>query len=212
MDDMILSPLFKSICLEDPFEGAIDLVRKRQAEVGDLFWSPDNSTASLAIVLAPEVAFDRVVEMLPLSMVALGECLAEILPPQVSVRFRDLKTVIINDGVVGHVEAAVAKTKLISDVPDWLVIGVVVKLDHSGVEAEPGAQPDITALIEEGWDNVDRNKFIEIFSRHFQSWLAIWQDDGVGRLADGWKLKSEDESEPDMNRFSEIILQFESKL
>ena len=211
MEELSLPPLLNAICCSAPFETAIARVRRRKAGAGDFFWSPDYQTGQIAIVLEPDVNRTRVLEMLPLAMVALSDCLAVLLPPQVSVRFRNEKQLVINDGVAGEIGAAIANVGE-EDIPQWLVVAVTIGLTRRDGDIEPGQQPDITTLDEEGWEEMSRNKFVETYARHFLSWLAAWNDDGFKTVARAWRFKSEDEREPDMTKFAQTADFYESSV
>jgi BirA family biotin operon repressor/biotin-[acetyl-CoA-carboxylase] ligase len=210
MDELILPPLLNAICCEQPFQTAIEQVRQRKAGAGDLFWSRDQAIANIAIVLEPEVTRDRVIEMLPLTLVALSDCLAVLLPPQVGVGFRDCFHLVVNGGVAGTIRAAISKIDSNTDIPDWLVLELKVGLERTDTDEEPGLQPDITTMDEEGWEDISLNKFIETFARHFLSWLVAWQDDGFGKIARAWKFKSEDKKDPDIMKFIKVTTEYES--
>lgn len=192
----VLPPLLNSVQSETPFENAIKHVQLRKADAGDLFWSNCQKRVKFAIILEPEVSAEKAVEMLPLTLVALGDCLGVLVPPQVGVQFRPPLQATVNAGIVGGIEAAMAETVGNKDIPDWLVVGIEIGLSRNSDDLEPGLDPDITTLDEEGCEELDRNKFIETFARHFLSWMAIWNDDGFSSIARSWKFKAEDESNP----------------
>ena len=205
----VVPPLLRAIKASEPFETAVEKLCADASGAtgvtgdtgaGDLFWSPQNQRSKLAIVLEPDVPTSRALEMVPLVMVALGDCLGVLVPPQVAVQFRSPLQIVVNAGVAGHIKAAIAPTANDDEVPKWLVLAVDVGLTRAADAPDPGLQPDITTLDEEGCENLDHIKFIETFARHFLSWLAIWHDDGFSQIARAWKFKAEDESDPDMKK------------
>ena len=210
MIEPVLPPLLNAVQSESPFESAIRKVQLREAGAGDLFWSKNQKRVKLAIILEPDVSADQAVEMLPLTLVALGDCLGVLVPPQVGVQFRPPLQVTVNAGKVGGVSAAMSMTENNAGIPDWLVVGIDVGLSRQNDDPEPGLDPDITTLDEEGCDDLDRNKFIETFARHFLSWMAVWNDDGFLRVARSWKFKAEDESDPIIELMLEIVVRHES--
>ena len=210
MSELILPPLLNAVQSEAPFESAIKNVQMRKTGAGDLLWSKDQRRVKFAIILEPDVSTEKAVEMLPLTLVALGDCLGVLVPPQVGVQFRPPLQATVNAGIVGSVKAAMAETDISSDIPDWLVVGIEVGLARQNGDAEPGLDPDITTLDEEGCEDLDRNKFIETFARHFLSWMAIWNDDGFAPVARSWKFKAEDESDPIVELMLEITARYPS--
>jgi len=210
MADLILPPMLNAIEADKPFATAIKQVRNRQSGAGDLFWTPDKCVADFAIILEPEVDRKRSLEMLPLAMLALSDCLAILLPPQVAVQFRGSNQIAVNGGVAGGVTAGIAKTAGDKNTPDWLVLSIKIGLSRGDKQGDPGLEPDITTLDEEGWEDPDPNKFIETYARHFLSWMAAWSDDGFAPVVRAWKVKAEDRSEPDMDAVSNNISLYES--
>ncbi|MCP4320170.1 MAG: hypothetical protein GY789_30390 [Hyphomicrobiales bacterium] len=209
-DEPALPPVLNGVCVEEPFETAKDRARQRKTEAGDLFWSRDEHVANLAIVLAPEVDRSRAAEMVPLSMVALCDCLAVLLPPQVAVQTRECGKITVNVGEIGDVRAAISKSRDEVTPPDWMVLGITLCLSRKETDPEPGFQPDLTSLDEEGCNDCSCNRFIETYARHFLSWLAIWEDEGFRPVERAWKFKAEDEMDPDMNRILRELVTFES--
>ncbi len=210
MEELILPPLLNAINAQNPFDTAVSHVRQRIAGAGDLFWFHKQNNVDIAIVLEPEVSGIRALEMVPLAMVALSDCLAVLLPPQVAVQFRDSKSIVVNGGIVGELTAAIAVTRSQNDIPDWMVLSLTTGLSRAESDDEPGFNPQITTLDEEGWEMVSQRKFTETFARHFLSWLAAWNDDGFSTIARAWKFKAEEQLEPDMRKFGDNILIFES--
>lgn len=210
MADLILPPLLNPIKADEPFTTAIKQVRNRQSGAGDLLWASNNSVADFAIILEPEVDRQRTLEMLPLAMIALSDCLAVLLPPQVAVQFRGCNEIVVNGGVAGGIVAAIAKTDGDQDIPDWLVLSITASLNRDDKKGDPGLEPDITSLDEEGWEAPELNTFIETYARHFLSWMVAWNDDGFAPVSRAWKFKAEDNSEPDMNMVSSNISIYES--
>ena len=211
MTDLILPPLLNPIETAEPFSTAVEQVRQRKAGAGDLFWTSSNILANFAIVLEPDVNYARAVEMIPLALVALSDCLAVVLPPQVAVQFRDDHNVIVNGGLVGGIDAAMSLKTANKEIPDWLVLSINVALRQPEDAGEPGLQPDITTLDEEGWEEPDLPKFIETYARHFLSWMATWDDDGFDQITRAYAFKSENKTGPDMNTCIEAVTMFESK-
>ncbi len=212
MDNLILPPLLNAVISQQPFDQAIDQVRHRRAGAGDLFWSPDKLTSNMAIILEPEVAANQALEMVPLAMVALGDCLGVLVPPQVAVQFRYPLRVVVNAGVTGEISAAIAATGNDNDVPDWLVLGIKINLARADDAPDPGEQPDITTLDEEGCEDLTQTKFIETYARHFLSWIASWQDEGFLPIARSWKFKAEDQNDPDMAELRKAVAVYESTI
>src|SRR5215467_3075405 len=78
------------------FAEACRRARANELGAGALLWSRSLERAQLAIVLEPEVALERGLEMAPLLMVAAGDCLGSLCPPQVGVQYRWPRSILIN--------------------------------------------------------------------------------------------------------------------
>lgn len=210
MSKIILPPLLNAIEAPDPYEAAIARIRQRNSGAGEVFWQYTKSYVELAIVLEPDVDQLRASEMVPLGLVALSDCLAVLLPPQVAVQFRSEQYVIVNGGAVGGVRAAMARPEKDSNIPNWLVLSLNVHLQWSEDDGDPGLHPDVTSMSEEGWEEPDHVEFVETYARHFLSWMAVWEDDGFAAVQRAWKFKAEDETEADMKSIAANIEMFES--
>ena len=203
----VVPPLLNAIRASDPFDTALQNLTTGSAGTGagDLFWSSDNKVTNLAIVLEPDVSKRQALEMIPLAMVALGDCLGVLVPPQVAVQFRSPLQIVVNGGVAGVVTAAIDGNDTKETSPDWLLLGVEVGLARADDAPDPGLTPDQTTLDEEGCEALGHIKFIETYARHFLSWMAIWQDEGFTSVARSWKFKAEDESDPDMELIGQAV-------
>ncbi len=164
-------------------------VRKGLYGAGDVLWSKRQDVADLAIVLEPEIPFENAVQMIPLTMVACGDCLGVVTPPQVGVSFHWPNAIKVNDGLVGHVRG-ISSTQTPGAVPDWLILGLSVRLRHNRKNFEPGDDPAITALSEEGCEDLTRSQFIESFTRHFLTWINQWNDDGFKPVHAAWLFRA----------------------
>lgn len=174
-----------------PFEVACARAAAGALGAGDVVWSRNTSRIDLAIVLEPEVALERAVEMLPLALVAAGDCLGALTPPQVGVSFTWPNIIRINGAVAGEVRAAVGEGRA-GRVPDWLVLGLTLRHTKRSGEQEPGHTPDATWLSEEGGADVTRTAFIESYCRHFLTWINTWNDDGFRPVHESWLFRAHD--------------------
>lgn len=157
-----------------------------------MLWSPAEDILQWAVVLEPEVSLRKSLQMVTLTQVAIGDCLGALTPPKVAVTFLWPSIILMNGGEAGHISAAADPAAGPDDIPDWLVIGLNLRLKWDRDAPEPGELPDHTALSEEGGQNRTRTEVIESFSRHFMTWLNIWQDDGFKSVSDAWLMRAED--------------------
>ena len=68
------------------------------------------------------------------------------------------------------------------ETPPWLVFGGMIRtVSMTGVE--PGFNPLVTALEEEGFTDVLSGQLVESFARHFMVAIDAWQESGFGAVA-----------------------------
>lgn len=164
---------------------------KGELGAGDLVWARDTSRLDCAVVLEPEVERDACPEMLFLTMVALGDAIGALAPPEVAVRYRWPQVVTVNGAVAGRAFLVMSDETHDDGAPRFLVAGAEIAIRHERDVADPGNAPDKTTLFEEGCAEMDRTALIESFSRHFLAWIDTWEADGFGPIHDMWLGRAE---------------------
>ncbi len=173
-----------------PFAEACRLASIGEMGAADVLWARRMDRAELAIVLEPEVTQTTARQIQPLAMVAAADCLGALTPPQVAATFCWPGTLLVNGGEIGSVGLAFADAAP-DAVPDWLVLGVMIRVSHAADSGEPGEQPDITALTDEGVPHLTRTDVLQSYAAHFMTWLDIWQDDGFRPVHEAWMFRVE---------------------
>lgn len=205
-------PSFPPLLSGHLVHGKGDLLQKAKVGIsqglygaGDVLWKKSYEVVDLAIVLEPDIPLEKAVQMIPLTMVACGDSLGALTPPQVGVSFKWPNMIKVNYGNVGLVRAmADMRAKSTGGAPDWLIIGLTIRLRHNSKKFEPGSNPDITALAEEGCPDLTCSKFIESFSRHFLTWINYWQDDGFKPVHAAWLFRATDQKQETVFEFGEV--------
>ena len=188
-------PMFRGIAVgaaEPVFGTALAGVRDGRHAAGDLLWSEREDRAVACFVLEPDVPLDRASQMVPLLMVAIGDALGAIGPPNLALTFRWPGTVLANGASAGSVRAAVEPRCGPQEVPRFLVAGFRIDLFKPAPEGEPGHDRDATFLHEEGCGDIGRTVLIEAVARHFLSWIDGWQANGFGAAHENWLARSHD--------------------
>ncbi len=177
-------------------DAAMRAAARAELGAGDVLWSDDPNVIAFAIVLEPDVPLRLAAQILPVTMCAVGDCVGVLAPPQVGLMFRWPATVLVNGARAGCVRLAVASC-VADDVPDWMVAGVRLRLRHDDDGMEPGdLAGDVTALAEEGCGELTAAQLISSCSRHFLTWLNLWQDDGFRPVHQSWLDRAEGRHEP----------------
>lgn len=199
LDDPTFPPLLTGHGVKAPLKPFAEACRRAQEGgefgAGDIFWGRSTDTVLWAVILEPEVPLQQAQQMMPLAMAAIGDCLGALTPPQVAVTFRWPNIILVNNGEAGHVKVGVQAGCANDAIPAWMVIGLDVGLTWPSSASEPGENPHLTVLAEEGCEELTRTKVIESYSRHFLTWLNIWQDEGFKPVADSWLFKAADRGE-----------------
>ncbi len=192
--DPTFPPLLRGIGVKgqpEPFERACADAVAGEAAAGHVYWGRSTSDVRLAIVLEPEVGAAQSLQMLLALMVAFGDAFGSIGPPEVGVFYRWPSGLIVNDAVVGGMRAALPKDIGEGDVPDWLVVGLDIRLSRTERDLEPGHDLGHTTLEDEGCGDLTRTQLVESVCRHFLVWVHTWNEDGFKPVHDAWLPRAE---------------------
>lgn len=162
---------------------------------GTLAWSDTAERIDAAVVLEPETALDAARPALLAAANAMADALVVLGPPEIPVTLRWPATLLVNGGEVGEAVLAVPPGAELGAVPDWIVVGVRLRMRQADA-LEPGAQPGRTVLFEEGFAEIAVPELVAAWARHLMAGLAEWQGDGIRRLAE--KTLARLEPEPGM--------------
>lgn len=193
LPDPVFPPLLAGHAVkapQRPFEHACRRAEAGELGAADLVWSRDTGHTECAIILEPEVPLATALQMNALAQVAMTDCLGALLPPAVGVLHRWPGTILINGAAAGEVRLA-SPTTVMDAVPDWLVVGVSLRLIHDDRDGEPGELPGQTALGEECGGDLTRTDILQSFSAHFLTWLNTWNDDGFRPVHESWMSRAE---------------------
>ncbi len=161
-----------------------------KAGAGDVFWSRSRTDLDVAVVLEPEVSLGQAREMLFVAMVALGDCVGALSPPEVGIFYRWPGMILANGATVGQARLAMAECDDERAVPQWLAVGVTLAVRPAKDLPNPGENIDCTTLWDEGCGSLDRNRMLESFSRHFKTWLHRWETEGVRPVREAWLARA----------------------
>jgi len=176
---------------EHPFEAAIAGAQAGRYSAGDLLWSDSRSHLRIALVLEPEVAPARGVEMLFLTMVASTDAIGTLIPPEVALTYGWPATLRANGARIGRARFRQSAELDEDGAPLWLVVGIEMRLAPIEGDVEPGEIPHLTSLADEGAADLDRTLAVEALARHLMTWLHTWGVDGFGPVVENWLFRAD---------------------
>ena len=155
--DLILPPPFTLVRLRelgDAFAHAISIAAEQGA--GTLVYVGRFDLAEFAVVLEPDEPLRQARRVFYAGMVALADALtAHAQPETVASPSTGRTAITVNRGMVGGGRLAWPQGIGEDETPPWLVFGAMIRT-VSMTGAEPGANPLITALDEEGFADACR--------------------------------------------------------
>lgn len=195
LEDPHFPPLLKGHAVrapKRPFAQACRLVQARKLGAGDVVWSRNTGRAEFAVVLEPEVALERALQMGPLLMVALGDCLGSLCPPKVAIQYRWPRGILLNGAMAGEVRIAAARVPA-SETPAWLVVGAELDIAAPREDRQEWSK---TSLSEEAGSDITRTDILQSLAAHFLTRLHTWQDEGFHPAHDEWLFRAEGREAP----------------
>lgn len=183
-------PAFPPLMSGQKVEGGLDPFEKAcaMAALGcDAGLIVHNITADrlmAALVMAPEVALEQAMAMLPACGVGFQNALGALGPPEVAVHLEWAGGLRVNGATCGRLRAMAGGADPNAP-PGWLVVGLEVPLLLTG--GQPGDRPDQTALYEEGCVEVDPVALLESWARHTLVWITRWEEDRGRALHAEWR-------------------------
>jgi len=158
---------------------------KGKLGAGDLVWSDDVNSLRFTIVLEPEVVRDRCGEILYVVMAAFGDAAGALCPPEISIQYQWPSTIQMNGASIGYAEVRLSEDET-DGIPDWLVVGIDVRINPLMLDMDPGEKADQTTMWDEGCGDITRTELVESVSRHIVNWIHTWSEDGFKPVYDTW--------------------------
>ena len=181
--ELTLPPPFTLVRLRelgDAFAHAISVAPKQGA--GTLVYVGRFDLAEFAVVLEPDEPLAQARRAFYAGMAALADALAAHAQPETAITIDWPDSISVNHGLVGGGRLAWPKGTPEDETPLWLVFGAMIRtVSMSGTE--PGLNPLVTALEEEGFSDAMSDQVLESFARHFMVALDAWQERGFGAVA-----------------------------
>ena len=181
--ELALPPPFTAIRLRevgDAFAHAVAVAPEKGA--GTLVYVGRFDLAEFAVVLEPDEPLLKARRTFYAGMAALADALAAHAQPETSIVIDWPDSIFVNGGLVGGGRLAWPEDTREVDTPPWLVFaGMIRTVSMTG--AEPGLNPLVTALEEEGFTDLMSGHIVESFARHFMVAVDAWQENGFAAVA-----------------------------
>jgi len=153
-----------------------------QAGAGTLVWVRRYDLVEFAVVLEPDEPLKSARRALFAGMNALADAIAAHCPPERDVNFDWPDTVIFDGGLLGGARLGWPQDCAETEVPPWLVFGVILRAaDMAHVEEAQAAAG--VSLLSEGFEMVDTDAIIESFARHLMTAFDRWKERGFEAIA-----------------------------
>lgn len=181
--EMLLPPPFTLVRLRelgDAFAHAVAIAGEEGA--GTLVYVGRFDLAEFALVLEPEEPLAPARRAFYAGMAALTDALIAQSQAETDITIGWPDAISVNQGLVGGGRLAWPENTREDEVPDWLVFGGMIRtVSMSG--AEPGLNPLVTALEEEGFTDVMSSHVVESFARNLMVALDNWRESGFAAVA-----------------------------
>ena len=181
--ELDLPPPFTLVTLRevgDAFAHAVEIAPKQGA--GTLVYVGRFDLAEFAVVLEPDEPLRTARRTLYLGMTALMDALLAYSPPEKPVEIDWPDAIRVDGGLVGGGRLAWPQGANEDEPPEWLVFGAMIRTVSMG-EGEPGLNPLMAALEEEGFTDLTAAALVESFARHLMVHTDAWQEHGFGAVA-----------------------------
>ena len=180
----------------DAFARATELAANG-AEPGTLVWIDRRDRLDCAVVLAPDRSLDEALPVIRVGLLALGDALGSLGPPQTPITIAPPDGLLVNGGLVGGVRIA-AET---ADPPGWMVLGATIDVEGNPYDTDPGINIGRTALFEEGFGEVTTPDLVQSYAHHLLNWMSRWEEEGEAAIMPDWRKRSMDQpAGPDLRK------------
>jgi biotin-(acetyl-CoA carboxylase) ligase len=210
--ELTLPPPFTLVRLRelgDAFAHAASIAAEQGA--GTLVYVGGFDLAEFAVVLEPDEPLAQARRTLYAGMAALADALTAHAQPETAITIDWPDSISVNHGVVGGGRLAWPKGTREDQTPKWLVFGAMIRT--VSMSSEPGLNPLVTALEEEGFTDAISDQVVESFARHFMVAVDAWQERGFGAVAHSYleRMPAEKGMRRDIDQNGDLLLRHMGK-
>lgn len=172
------------LCASDAFATACQAAQAG-AEDGFMLMVERGDRCEAALVLRPLDPIQPALTLAYAALLGLHDGFAALAPAETPASIGWPDRLLVNAACVGGVRVEhgpLVEKEGMSDVPDWLVIGIAVQMAGDEGDDDPGLELAYTNLQEEGCGEITVPRLVESFARHLLHWLDRWQEEGFEPL------------------------------
>jgi biotin-(acetyl-CoA carboxylase) ligase len=212
--ELALPPPFTAIRLRevgDAFAHAISIAAEQGA--GTLVYVGRFDLAEFALVIEPDEPLLKARRAFYVGMAALADAVAAHAQPDTAINFDWPDSLLVNRGLIGGGRLAWPRGLDEDRPPPWLVFGGMVRtVSMSG--QEPGLNPLVTALEQEGFTDVMSGHLVESFARNFMRIIDSWQENGFAAVAKSYieRMPGEQGVRSDIDENGDLLIRRMSKV
>lgn len=163
----------------DAFAHACAVAAARGA--GHLVWAERADVIDCAVVLEPAETLAVARQVMLAGLIAAADALAVESPPEKPLAFAWPDALLFDQGLVGGVRLGWPEGCGEAEAPEWLVLGLTLRLYGEAGEGAPAA-----ALAEEGFPDLEAGLFVESWARHLMVALDEWSARGPEAVRARW--------------------------
>jgi biotin-(acetyl-CoA carboxylase) ligase len=153
-----------------------------EAGAGTLVWVRRYDLVEFAVVLEPDEPLSSARRALFAGMNAAADAIAAHCPPEREVHFDWPDAIRFDGGLLGGARLGWPADCAETDVPQWLVFGVILRAaDMAHVEEVQAAAG--VSLLSEGFEMIDTDAIIGSFARHLMTAFDRWNERGFDAIA-----------------------------
>jgi len=180
--ELALPRPFSAVRLREGGDAFAHSVAIAEQGAGTLVYVGRFDLAEFAVVLEPDEPLLKARRVFYAGMAALADALATYAQPETSIVIDWPGSLFVNQGLVGGGRLAWPQGVGEVETPPWLVFGGMIRT-VSMTGNEPGLNPLVTALEEEGFTDALSGNVVESFARHLMVALDSWQEAGFAAVA-----------------------------
>lgn len=169
-------------------EGTVIWSREQSDAVtrrGKTWYSPAGNL-HCAVIIEPEYDNTTAEQLLYVAAISAGTAIADLLTPMTGLRYRWPNHIYINDLKSGMLQLRAAREN--TERYRWLAIGLNVNVTGHPPNPEPER---FNSMRASGTEDVTAGALLEVYCRHFLSWINRWADEGFASARKAWVQRAD---------------------